>query len=179
MTGLKLKFCSRCFKEKEITNFGKNRSYKDGYRPSCKECRNKYEKTFRDNNEEYRKSQLENRKRWEQENPDKAKKSRENYQRSEESKLKSKVNYPFRKYGITYEEVEKLRVKQDDKCLLCNKYNFKKGKKVKLVIDHCHVKDEVRGLLCSKCNQGLGLFDDNVEVLQKAIAYLKKEVDSK
>lgn len=32
----------------------------------------------------------------------------------------------------------------------------------------------VRGLLCSQCNQALGLFGDNTDVLSKAIEYLSK-----
>jgi len=34
--------------------------------------------------------------------------------------------------------------------------------------------DFVGLLLCSKCNVGLGLFDDSIEELHKAIFYLKK-----
>ena len=43
------------------------------------------------------------------------------------------------------------------------------------VIDHCHETDVFRGWLCHKCNRGIGAFGDNVEGLQKAINYLKKD----
>jgi hypothetical protein len=40
--------------------------------------------------------------------------------------------------------------------------------------DHCHDTDIPRGLLCVKCNAGLGYFRDNPEYLQSAIDYLSK-----
>jgi hypothetical protein len=44
-------------------------------------------------------------------------------------------------------------------------------------IDHNHLTKKVRELLCRFCNTGLGMFGDNVEVLQRAIAYLQKHAD--
>jgi len=40
--------------------------------------------------------------------------------------------------------------------------------------DHCHTTNQPRGLLCVRCNSGLGYFKDNPEYLQSAIDYLKK-----
>lgn len=43
-------------------------------------------------------------------------------------------------------------------------------------VDHDHNTNKIRGLLCSRCNMGLGFFDDSIEGLTKAINYLKKYV---
>ena len=74
------------------------------------------------------------------------------------------------KYGITLEEYNARLLKQDNKCAICGGIN-RSGKR--LAVDHCHVTGRVRGLLCSNCNNGLGLFQDNSEFLNKAAAYLK------
>ena len=44
----------------------------------------------------------------------------------------------------------------------------------RLAIDHDHKTGTVRGMLCQKCNVGLGNFNDNPELLAKAIRYIKK-----
>ena len=44
--------------------------------------------------------------------------------------------------------------------------------KSKWRLDHCHISGQFRGFLCHSCNSGLGNFQDDPEVLQKAITYL-------
>tara|TARA_B110000211_G_C14040063_1_gene536362 strand:- start:1400 stop:1552 length:153 start_codon:yes stop_codon:yes gene_type:complete len=44
----------------------------------------------------------------------------------------------------------------------------------KIVLDHDHSTGEVRGWLCESCNTGIGRFDDDPQIVQKAINWLKK-----
>ena len=71
-------------------------------------------------------------------------------------------------YGITLEAYEKLKKTQSNRCAICGVTPDKC-----LDIDHCHQTGTVRGLLCQKCNKGLGFFEDSIDLLSCAIKYLK------
>lgn len=77
-----------------------------------------------------------------------------------------------RQYGITLAEYDQMLRDQEKKCAICGNEDEVEGRR--LAIDHCHETKNVRGLLCGKCNRGLGLFYDNQELLQNALTYLKK-----
>ena len=80
-------------------------------------------------------------------------------------------NYVLKKkFGITLQEYIDLFDKQGKKCAVCGKEN--KNKKP-FPLDHCHKTGKVRGILCSQCNSGIGLFYDNVAFLKSAIEYLE------
>ena len=57
---------------------------------------------------------------------------------------------------------------QDWACLICKEIPKR------LYVDHCHETGRFRGLLCLKCNSGLGMFQDSPARLQTAIEYLAK-----
>lgn len=75
-------------------------------------------------------------------------------------------------YGMNFGEYTKLYQAQKGKCAICGLHesNFKRG----LHVDHVHGTKIIRGLLCTRCNPGLGYFKDSQKLLKKAIAYLEK-----
>lgn len=79
-------------------------------------------------------------------------------------------SYLLYKYNITETEYNKMFKEQEGCCSICNTHQtrFKK----RLAVDHCHVTNKIRGLLCQKCNQAIGLLDDSVDNLKSAIMYL-------
>jgi hypothetical protein len=96
------------------------------------------------------------------------------YQANKDAILKYKRNHHFmKKYGITVEEFDALRIKQKFCCALCNRHEVDTPRKC-LCVDHNHDTGKIRELLCESCNQALGLFYDNPNVLEKAAKYLRK-----
>jgi hypothetical protein len=75
-------------------------------------------------------------------------------------------------FNITLEQYEDMVKSQGDCCAICGKHRTKNGKR--LAVDHCHATGNVRALLCSLCNKSLGGFKDDINMLIKAIEYLKK-----
>lgn len=74
------------------------------------------------------------------------------------------------KYGVTREDVTQMLSDQGGSCAICsNKIDYTTAH-----LDHCHASMKVRGLLCKGCNSGLGQFRDDIELLRKAILYLKE-----
>ena len=57
-------------------------------------------------------------------------------------------------------------------CYLCNK-------ECKTTLDHCHETNVFRGWLCQSCNIGIGKLKDSVEMLERAIKYLKGELNER
>lgn len=74
-------------------------------------------------------------------------------------------------YDITFEDYEEMLESQNGKCAICES-KIGNSRTTRLFVDHCHTTGNVRGLLCSSCNHGLGQFRDSPKLLQKAIKYL-------
>ncbi len=79
-------------------------------------------------------------------------------------------------YNITLNYFLELEKAQGGLCKICQRPESTRdqnGKVKPLHVDHCHKTGEVRGLLCCKCNRGLGHFFDDVLLFERAIIYLK------
>jgi len=72
------------------------------------------------------------------------------------------------KYGISVSDYEVMFEKQKGVCAICEQTCIRES----LCVDHDHKTGKVRGLLCIKCNAGLGHFNDNTDLLEKAKIYL-------
>lgn len=76
-------------------------------------------------------------------------------------------------YGITEVDWDRMFAEQGGKCAICGGTDDGTKAARRLHVDHCHQTGEVRGLLCGSCNNGIGRFDHDVDLLQKAIDYLR------
>jgi hypothetical protein len=78
---------------------------------------------------------------------------RERYKRWWAQNPRRNLNYALtRKYGITVETYEIMLAEQEGKCRIC-------GTSERLCVDHDHDTGHVRGLLCPRCNIGMGFYD--------------------
>lgn len=115
-----------------------------------------------------------NNKAWKKANPDKL---REYQARSDKKRTPEyKRHYQYKRaYGITLEAYNALHEKQNGLCAICARPE--RERKV-LSLDHDHDTGEIRGLLCSNCNKGLGFFDDNAALVRAAHEYLSKRPEN-
>jgi hypothetical protein len=79
-------------------------------------------------------------------------------------------------FGISHEQYDAMLVKQGGVCAICRNpepaLDSRTGKPRGLAVDHTHKDGGVRGLLCSLCNRGLGMFRDDATLLSRAIQYV-------
>jgi hypothetical protein len=163
--------CIKCQKEKPETEFNKGTGrHGNGRRSTCKACcktqmkayyakhgdkmRQQATEHYRNNRERH----LETQREW----------VSKNGRRVKDLHLQ-------RKYGIDIEQYEKLLEQQNGKCAICGR-DEQSTRYKKLAVDHCHDTGEIRGLLCSHCNRGIGLLGDNPDTLESAITYLKNHL---
>ena len=84
----------------------------------------------------------------------------------QKNKDRSRNSSLVRAYNLTLEQYDAMFAEQEGKCYLC-------GLAKRLAVDHNHTTGKVRRLLCSECNTGLGKFNDDPALLQKALDYLE------
>jgi hypothetical protein len=138
-----MKKCPKCKSRKGRNSFNENSSRADGLQAYCKDCTAKINKKYHKNNRE--------------------KLRRKAYQ------YNIKLYWPNLTKTEAHKEYIRLRQLQQNRCAICLKIS--KGKR--LHIDHNHNTGKVRGLLCNKCNRGLGYFNDSEYNLHEAIKYLQ------
>lgn len=151
-----LKFCSGCKLWKSKGDFNSDSKAKDGKSYRCRSCRKKHrrKKETRERTSKYNQKYAE--------------------QNPELMKRKDRKNMLKRFWNMTEEQFQTLLDRQNGTCALCDKTESNPNKA--LCIDHNHTTGEIRGLLCDNHNRALGLFNDSIEELEKAIEYLKKQV---
>ena len=120
----------------------------------------------------------ERQKRWRLNNPEKykAQRVRAEQKRRERGYYEKNSdtifeNYLKRTYNIDLNKYNSLFEEQSGVCAIC-KQECVSGRK--LAVDHNHDTGEVRGLLCCRCNRGIGNLDDSLDKLKSAVLYLEK-----
>ena len=153
---MKMRRCKRCGDIRPIADFHIVKECLGGRRPVCKFCIRKQQKKSYKANAKIRRVKQ---RKWHIDNP----------RASRGSKLKST-------YGITIEEYDTMFEIQGGACLICGcpETASRNGKTKNLAVDHNHITGKIRGLLCQKCNQALGLLSENPVVIKSLLEYIIK-----
>lgn len=181
-----MKTCSKCKIPKCLNDFGKNKSRADGHQGRCKQCFSQLNKIWSINNLEKKKQyskeyyglnldkyKLLNEKRY-IDNPEKHRNASKqwrlnNLEKHRGNQLKSRF-WPNSSWQEALKSYQSLFNDQKGLCGCCQKpqSDFKK----RFAVDHCHKTGKIRGLLCATCNKGIGLLQDNSDIVYKAFQYL-------
>lgn len=147
-----MKVCIRCHQEKSFSEFHRYKTQKDGYHYYCKLCRKVIEGN--DKRRQYSKMYVQLR-------------LDADSQYQQHSRRRAR-------YGILPEEYLSMFEQQEGKCAICGQEEkcLYKGKIRSLAVDHDHKTGKVRSLLCNGCNNGLGRFADDPNLLRMAADYL-------
>ena len=173
---METKLCFSCVQYKPTSCFHKAKKEKDGFQYQCIDCSKQYHAKRYIEQKDKLKVQLkkykeENKEKlevasllWKKNNPDKVKQ----YQRT--SNLR-------KNFGLSMDEYEQMLEKQNNLCAICEKpetfIHHQTKETARLAVDHCHKTNKVRKLLCKSCNTALGLFKDDIGVMENAVQYLK------
>ena len=140
------KVCSRCKKEKSLSEFYKNKTKSDGFNYHCKECFKRY--STGKAHKKYMK--------W--------------WRKTKKGKDSNRNSLLKKEYGITLQEYVRLFELQNGVCKMCKNPEIKKC----LAVDHNHKTGKVRGLLCQQCNCMIGFIENKNLFIKDIQKYLEK-----
>lgn len=156
-----MKTCKDCGKQKVVSEFPKNGKY---VRNFCRACWYQRQKEVQKRVYKkkciqlgYKEKEAKRLREWRKKNPF-----------WDLGKLAKRFGYTKEQFSLLY---NLLWERQHGKCGICSIELVKHGKNTN--VDHCHTSMQVRGLLCNKCNLGIGLLCDSVEICSAAAEYLR------
>jgi hypothetical protein len=145
------KRCSRCDEYKPHGEFWREERSKDGLQGYCKSCANEHRRGASA--------------RW-----------------TPEQRSRHRARVIKYRYGVELAVVDSLYDRQEGCCAICGvagERPFVAEKRHSrigvLCIDHDHEGGEVRGLLCTNCNLGIGYFHDDLATMARAMGYISRK----
>jgi hypothetical protein len=159
-----MKRCKKCGEVKALAEFYRNSGARDGRRPECKACGNAVRLRRYQQNPEREIARV---RAWQQANPHRVKAWAA---KNRDKRLKKLREIHLRnKFGLTPDEYERILEAQGGVCGLCES---PPSPGISLHVDHDHGTGEIRGLLCVRCNNALGLFREDADLLKRAARYV-------
>ncbi len=159
-----VKHCKKCGAVKALDDFYGEKGGRDGKRPECKSCTSARRKEWYAKN---RQREIARVKAWQQDNPERLKAWRE---KNRDRRLEQLREIHLRnKFGLTPDEYDGILDAQLGVCALCTS---PPTPGISLHVDHDHGTGEIRGLLCVRCNNAIGLLRENPDLMRRAARYV-------
>jgi hypothetical protein len=160
------KACRICKKVKGLSDFHKANGTRDGHRGECKKCNSALQKARYERDPQ---TAVARSKRWQAENRERYLASQRQHRRKNRARLRAedRKRWLKAKYGMTPEDFDALLERQGHRCAICGVPGGED-----LHVDHDHQMNEVRGLLCGKCNKAIGLLSEDPKIVRAAENYL-------
>lgn len=160
---LQTKICTGCEQDKSLDSYPPDLRRKDGKGTKCRVCvlevKKAYLARYPDKDAARRLKQAEHGAAW--------------YRRNYDKQIKRfRENGLIRKYGISVEDYQRMLDRQEGRCAICGADKPGRNNKT-FAVDHSHIDGSVRGLLCIKCNSGIGFFRDDPSLIRRAAFYVE------
>lgn len=161
--------CTNCGETKRVTSFSPDKRKKNGLKSQCKQCcaseSTCYATSRYWNDPEYR----EKKKKYDRD------RHRRRYDSDPQYREDVRRRHFLSTYGMTLEDHADMLESQQGRCAICGFLPDPEAEKRAdrtLEVDHDHETGEVRGLLCRRCNDALGKFGDDPDLVLTAACYL-------
>lgn len=180
-----MKTCNKCQTSKDYSEFHKQKRTVDGHTAWCKQCYHEYWKSRYDGKRKFeplKKTSTHRECRMCGEMKDFAdfsQKTKRMHSYCIDCRRLRGLTANLQRYGLTPESYIEMEKAQGGVCAICNE---PEREKKRLAIDHDHsccpglnsCGKCIRGLLCTRCNKGLGVFGDDKDLLLSAANYLNR-----
>jgi hypothetical protein len=158
--------CSKCGVEQPLENFYRAAGGRDGRRGECIACFKAYREA---RYPEVREQAIARAKAWQAANRERHLANQRERRSRPEFKAKARADHLRRKFGITLDTYDEMLAEQGGVCAICER---PRRDDISLHVDHEHETGRVRGLLCFRCNNALGDFEDDAVLLLRAADYV-------
>jgi hypothetical protein len=159
-----VKRCKSCGVEKPFDAFYRNATGRDGRRPECKTCTSNARKSWYRAN---RARVIAHASAWQRANAERYSQRQREYR--EAGRRDYRAEHLRWAFGITQADYVDMLDAQRGGCAICGARPVDGGH---LHVDHDHSTGRIRGLLCFRCNNALGLLKDDRSRLQRAAEYV-------
>jgi hypothetical protein len=161
------KVCTKCGASKPLSEFHRQSGARDGRRPDCKVCNLALQRARREAAPELNRARV---RAWREANPGRDRERMDRFTATAKRPLSNRRSHLRRTYGLTVEQYDEILAAQGGGCAICGR---KPRENISLHVDHCHDTGTVRGILCFRCNNGIGDFANDPVLLRAAASYLE------